>query len=203
MKKFIGLFILVIVIAMVSGCTQPAKTADVTTPEATAVPTVPPTVATPEPTIMPTTVATPQGTTVPATKVTTVVPTTAATSQNTTTNATVVKTPLPVQTASTKITTIYIRNNSFVPQVLTVLPGTGLTWINDDVTVHAIKTTGDHKGMFSSGDFPNGAQWGYTFGVNEDTYEIIDTYSNATCTIIVKKGELLSSRTTVRPTTTA
>ena len=174
MKKFIGLFILVIVLAMISGCTQPAA---VTTPVATTVvPTVLPTVATPAPTMEPAPVATPQSTTAIATTV-----------------ATVVKTPKPVQTASTKITTIYIRNNSFVPQLLTVLPGTGITWINDDATVHAIKATGTHAGMFNSGDFVKGSQVDYTFGADEGTFDIIDTYSNATCVIIIKKGELLVS----------
>jgi plastocyanin len=185
MKRFIGLFVLVIVLAMISGCTQPAKPAAVTTTVPTVVPTVPPTEATPAPTMEPTTVVTPQITTVTATSV-----------------ATSVKTPVPVGTASTKITTIYIRNNSFVPQVLTVLPGTGITWINDDATVHAIKTTGTHAGMFNSGDFIQGSQWGYTFGANEGTFEIIDTYSNSSCTIIVKKGELLTDKTTMRPPST-
>ncbi len=190
MKKFIGFFILVIALLMISGCTQPAA---VTTPVTTAVqtvpPTVPPTVATSVPTHVPTTepttIATPQST-IPITNVTTVV-----------------KTPIPVQTASTKITTIYIRNNSFVPQVLTVLPGTGISWINDDATVHAIKATGNHTGMFNSGDFVKGSLVDYSFGADEGTFEFIDTYSNATGMIIVKKGELLSSITTVRPTSTA
>ncbi len=186
MKKFIGLFILLIGLVMISGCTQPAQPAAVTTPVATTVvPTVPPTVATPAPTMEPTTVATPQSTTGIVTTV-----------------ATAVKTPIPVQTASTKITTIYIRNNSFVPQLLTVLPGTGITWINGDTTVHAIKITGTHAGMFNSGDFMAGSQVGTDFG-QEGTFDIIDTYSNASCMIIVKKGELLSSYTTVKPTSTA
>jgi plastocyanin len=171
MKKFIGLFILVIVLAMISGCTQPAQPATVT-PTATEVPTVPPTEATPVPTMEPTSVVTPQSTTVIAT-----------------TMATAVSTPKPVMTPSTKITTIHIRNNSFVPSELTVLPGTGLTWVNDDATVHAIKTTGIYAGKFNSGDIMKGTEWGYTFGANEGTFEIIDTYSNATSVIIIKKGE--------------
>jgi len=187
MKRFIVLFVLVIVLAMISGCTQPAQPAAVTTPVATTVvQTVLTTVATPAPTMEPTTVATLKSTTAIATTV-----------------ATAVKTPIPVQTASTKITTIYIRNNSFVPQILTVLPGTGITWINDDATIHALKATGTHAGMFNSGDFAKGSRVDYTFGANEGTFEFIDTYSNATCMIIIKKGELLSSLTTVRPTSTA
>lgn len=184
MKRFIGLFILVIVLAMISGCTQPAQPAAVTTPVETTVPAIPPTEATPAPTMEPTAVATPQNTTV-----------------MTTTVAAVVTTPLPVMTPSTKITTIYIRNNSFVPKELMVLPGTGVIWVNDDATVHAIKTTGSNNGMFfSSGDFVKGAQFDYTFGEKEGTFEIIDTYSNSTCVIIVKKGEsFVGMPTTQKP----
>ena len=188
MKKFIGLFILVIIFAMFSGCTQPAQpaaTTSVSTTVVTAVPTVPPTVETPAPAMETTTVATPRITTAIATTLTTVV-----------------KTPIPVQTPSTKITTIYIRNNSFVPQLLTVLPGTSITWINDDATIHAIKSTGSQNG-FRSGDFVKGSQVDYTFGANEGTFEIIDTYSNATCVIVVKKGELLVGNPTVTTTPTA
>ena len=190
MKRFIGFFILVITLVLISGCTQPAQQAAVTTPVVTTIPTVPPTVATlvptPVPTMEPTTVTTPQSTIPIITNVTTVA-----------------KTPIPVQTASTKITTIYIRNNSFVPPVLTVLPGTGITWMNDDAKVHAIKATGTHAGMFNSGDFVKGSLVDYTFGADEGTFEFIDTYSNATSVIIVKKAELLSGYTTVRPTSTA
>lgn len=186
MKRLIGLFILVIVIAMISGCTQPAKTANVTTVETTVIPT---TMAT----TVPTTEATPE--TVPVVTITQNVTTMA------TTVATVAKTPAPVMTPSTKITTIYIRNNTFVPTELTVLPGTGVIWMNDDETIHAIKTTGSHSGMFSSGDFVKGSQWDYTFGANEGTFNIIDTYSNTTCVVIVKKGESLVGNPAAIPTT--
>jgi plastocyanin len=178
MKKFIGLFVLVIVLAMISGCTQPAQPAAVTTPVVTEVPTVSPTEAPPVPTMEPAPVA-------PSPAV-----------------ATVVRTPMPVMTPSTKITTIFIRNNSFVPRELTILPGTGITWVNDDATVHAIKTTGNHKGMFNSGDFVKGSDWSYTFGANEGTFEIIDTYSNSTSVIIVKKGESLIGNPAVLPSST-
>ena len=194
MKKIIGLLILMIAIAMISGCTQPANTANATTPVATTVATVVTTEAT---TIPPTeipAVATPEPMTNATPEIITALPITAAT---------VVKTAVPIGTLSTKVTTIYIRNNTFVPQELTVLPGTGITWINDDETVHAIKATGSHAGMFNSGDFVKGAEWGYTFGANEGTYEIMDTYSNATCVIVVMKAPLLGSYSTVSPTPTA
>ncbi|MHB8163269.1 MAG: cupredoxin domain-containing protein [Methanoregula sp.] len=165
MKKLIGLFILVIVIAMISGCTQPAKTA-VVTPEPTAVPTVPPTVATPAPTMVPT----PEQTMVP-----TIV-------------ATVSK-PKTTLVPQTKNTIIYMRNYTFVPQELTVLPGTGITWVNEDTTVHAVKSTGIHAGMFNSGDIIPGGSWGNTFGASEGVFEFTCIYHpNMKGAIIVKDG---------------
>jgi plastocyanin len=192
MKKIIGLFMLVIVLAMVTGCTQPAQpaavTPTVTTATTTEVPAIPTTESTPVPTMEPVPVVTPQSTTVMATTV-----------------ATVAETPVPVMTPSTKITKIYIRNNSFVPNELMVLPGTGLVWVNDDATVHAIKatitTTDGKRNVFSSGDIMTGSQWSYTFGANEGTYNMIDTYSNATSVIIVKKGESFVGNPTTLPTT--
>jgi plastocyanin len=165
MKKLIGLFILVIVIAMISGCTQPAKTT-VTTPEPTAVPTVPPTVATPAPTL----VQTPEQTMVP------------------TTAATVAK-PKITLVPQTKNTIIYIRNNTFVPTELTVLPGTGISWVNEDTTVQAVKSTGVHAGMFNSGDIIPGGSWGNTFGASEGVFEFTNIYHpEMKGAIVVKQG---------------
>jgi plastocyanin len=191
MKKFFGLCILVILLVAASGCTQPAKTV---TPVPTAV------VATEMPTA--------EATMPPTAVETTIAPTTTATvaiTANVTEKPTTAATPKPVMTPSTKITTIYIRNNTFVPQELTVLPGTGITWINDDKTAHAIKTTPASPFKFSSGDVMPGAQWGYTYGENEGTFGFIDTYTNATGVIIVKKGESVLGAQTMKtpaPTTT-
>jgi plastocyanin len=167
MKKIIGLFILVIVLAMISGCTQPAQPATVTTPAATAVPTVPPAEATPAPTIA----ASPEPTILP-----TVVPAVLS----------VPKITLVPQTANT---IIYMRNYAFVPTELTVLPGTGVTWVNDDSTVHAVKTIGTNAGLFSSGDIVPTASWGYTFGADEGVFEFTCTYHpTMKGTIVVKQG---------------
>lgn len=177
MKKFFGLCILVILLVAASGCTQPAKTVT-PTPEPTAIPTteIPTLEATMPPATIETTVVPVTTTAMITTNVTTALPTTIATQK-------------PVMTPSTKVTVIYIRNNTFVPQELTVLPGTGITWINDDHTVHAIKTMPSTPFKFISGDVMPGAQWGYTYGENEGTFGFIDPYTNATGMIIVKKGE--------------
>jgi plastocyanin len=194
MKKFFGLCILVILLVAASGCTQPAKTATVTLePTTLAVTEVP----TPEATMPPAPVET--------TAIPTITTTTVAVTNEVTQIPTTVATPKPVMTPSTKVTIIHIRNNTFVPQELTVLPGTGITWINDDTTVHSIRTMPTSPFKFNSGDVMPGTQWGYTYGENEGTFGFIDTYTNATGMIIVKKGESVLGAPTIKtpaPTTT-
>jgi len=144
MKKFIGLFILMIAFVAFAACTQQAVPEPVTTTPPT---TVPSTVLTAELTLVPTPV--------PTTVVTTLPPT-------------VKRTESP---SAKVVTTIHMKNNLFVPQVLTALPGTGITWINDDGVVHSIKMSEPDAG-FNSGDIMPGAQWSYTFGSREGTFAI-------------------------------
>jgi plastocyanin len=148
MKKIIGLFILMIAFIAFTGCTQQAVQEPVTT--------------TP-PTMVPTTVPTAELTFVPTPVPTTVV---------TTAHPTVTRTESPLNKI---VTTIHIRNNAFVPRELTALPGTGITWINDDEVVHSLKMSEADAG-FNSGDIVPGAHWGYTFGNREGTYSISDPY---------------------------
>jgi plastocyanin len=160
MKKFIGLIILMIAFVAFTGCTQQAVPEPVTTTPPTAVPTTVPTAElTPKPTPAPTTV------------VTTLPPTVKRT-----------------ESPSTKpVTTVHMRNNAFVPQVLTALPGTGITWINDDDSVHSIKMSGTNNAGFNSGDIMPGASWPYTFGSREGTFAISCAYHpEMKGTIIIK-----------------
>ncbi|MDO9325012.1 MAG: cupredoxin domain-containing protein [Methanoregula sp.] len=166
MKRFIGLFILVIVLALISGCTQPAQPAAVPTPVPTTVPTVITTEATLTPTLMPTMEQTPVPTTV----------------------TTILSTPKITLVPQTTKTIIYIRNNTFVPVELTVLPGTGITWINEDTIAHSVKITGIHAGMFNSGDIIPTATSGYTFG-EVGVYDFIcPDHPDMKGTIVVKNG---------------
>jgi plastocyanin len=181
MKTYIGFFMLVMLLVATSGCTtqqaQPATTATMltTTVAATEVPTV---INTPLPTTIPKKVST------------------TATVPEVTANVTTVATPRSSMIASTKITTIHIRNNTFVPAELTVLPGTGITWVNDDSVTHIVKATGDAKGKFTSTEMMNGAHFGYTFGEATGTYEFMDPhYPDMKGAIIVKKGQSLWSAT--------
>ena len=167
MKKFIGLFILVIALIAISGCTQPAQPVAVTTTVATPVPTVPPTVATPVPTTVPTTVIT------------------------------VLSTPKITLVPQTKKTIFYMRNNSFVPAELTVLPGTGISWLNEDTIVHSVKITGIHAGTFNSGDIIPGASSGNTFA-NVGVFEFVcPDHPEMKGTIVVKEGASVEGAPTI------
>ena len=158
MKKIIGFIILLVVFVACTGCTQQAPPEPVTT--------------------LPTTVSTP-------------VPTTVITSVPTTQPTTVVTTLLPTATRTlspqTKLlTTIHMKNNAFVPQELIALPGSGITWINDDTTAHSLKMSFSDGG-FNTGDILPGSQWSYTFGKREGTYNVSCIYHpDMKGTVVVK-----------------
>ncbi|MDD1699581.1 MAG: hypothetical protein LUQ04_02180 [Methanoregula sp.] len=159
MKKVIGLFILIIAFIAITGCTQQAVQVPVTTPPTTVV------------------------TTIPATELTTV-QTTVPTTVITTAHPVVTRTESPLNKI---VTTIHIRNNAFVPKELTALPGTGITWINDDEVVHSLKMN-EADARFNSGDIMPGAHWGYTFGTKEGNFSISDPYfPDMKGTIIVRQ----------------
>ena len=175
MKTFIGVLILAMLLAAASGCTtQQAKptatAAAVTTPvSATEVPTM-------ENTLLPTTMPVKVTTTGAAADITAQVTTPA--------------TPRPSNTWSVKYLTIHIRNNTYVPDELTILPGAGVTWINDDPVIHIVKATGDSAGKFTSAEMVNGAQFHYTFGEKTGTFEFGDPkYHEMKGVIIVRTGE--------------
>jgi plastocyanin len=174
MKKGIVLFILVILLAAASGCTQtPVPATPATTPVTDSPTEVPPVITTPEPaTVLPTTVSA----TVTATEVASGIITAATTR--------------PSMTPSTKITTIHIRNNTFVPDQLTVLPGTGITWINNDPVTHVVKAIGNSTGKFTSSEMIRAAHFGYTFGEATGTFEFGDpAYPAMKGAIIVRQGD--------------
>jgi plastocyanin len=178
MKTSIGVFILVLLLVAASGCTtQQAKpVATATTVAATAAATeVATVVTTPQPTAMPTTVAT-----------TVAIPVTTA-------NVSATATPWSSATFSpTRKLVIHIKDNKYVPDSLTVLPGTMVSWVNDDSNIHVVKATGDSAGKFTSAELMNGAEFHYTFGEATGTYEFGDPkYPDMKGAIIVRKGETL------------
>jgi plastocyanin len=187
MKKFFGFCILVILLVAISGCAQQAaQTTPATTSPTTVATTIVTTLATTEPTPAPTTMVT----TLPVATNATIEPTLVGMNVTTMAPALTTSTPRADLTAQTKITTISISNNTFTPKVLTVLPGTGITWKNDDNVIHAVKVIGAHAGMFNSGDIIPGSSWSYTFNQNVDTYEIGDpNFPQMNSTIVVKNGQ--------------
>jgi plastocyanin len=178
MKRGSILCILVIVLAAACGCTQTQT--QTPAPETTAAPVSP----TEFPATIPAAITTPEPATVQATVSITAAALEAATATITT------ATTRPSMTPSTKITTIHIRNNTFVPDQLTVLPGTGITWINDDSVAHVVKAIGDSQGKFTSSEMIRDAHFGYTFGEATGTFEFGDpAYPAMKGAIIVKKGD--------------
>ncbi|PKG31206.1 hypothetical protein [Methanoregula sp.] len=168
MKIVYGVCIFLLLLVAASGCTQ-QQAAPVPTPEPTTEPTMPPATAV---------VPAETGATPAPAEVTEVV----------TTAAVPTATPKPQLTHS-QTTIIYIRNNTFVPQEIMVLPGTGIAWVNEDRTVHKIQTLPDIGIKFSSNDIVPGARFGHTFSQNEGSFGYIDPHTNATGLVIVKKGE--------------
>lgn len=190
MKKIIGFLILLIVLIGACGCTQQAKPTTATPTATTEAPTTEK-VTSVETTVVPTVETTTEATTPAATST----PEANVTAPITETTGVVEATTAPItasMTPSTKVTVIHIVNNTFTPSVLMIYPGTGITWLNDDSTVHTIKAIGDHAGKFNSGEIPKGVQWSYTFGAAEGTFEYADGLNqNITGTIIVRKGASL------------
>jgi plastocyanin len=188
MKKLFGLCVLVIALVILSGCTQPAATQAPATPAPTTEPvTVTETAApaTTEPVVS-----------VPATNETTAIETTAeptlAAVPSTEITTAVPATPKPLVTKKVTTNVIHIRNNTFVPISTTVLPGTGITWINDDATTHALKATRPSGNIFSTGDIAPGSQWSYTVGATEETITFFDVSSpKVTGTIVIRNGQTL------------
>lgn len=180
MKTIIGVFILVMLLAAAGGCTtqqaKPAVTATTIT-TTTVVTEVPTEISTPKPTALPTTILT-----------------TSATPE-TTSSVSATKTPWSSATfSSTRKLEIHIRDNKFEPDSLTVLPGTMVTWVNDDNRVHIVKATGDSAGKFTSAELMKGAQFNYDFGEKTGIFEFTDPgYPEMIGAIIVRKGDTLWS----------
>lgn len=178
MKTYIGLFILVMLLVAASGCTTQQAT------PATATTTLTTTVAATE---VPTQITTPKPTAIP-----TEVPATVVIPETT---ANISATPTPWSSATfspIRKLVIHIKDNKYDPDSLVILPGTMVTWINDDSRVHVVKATGDSAGKFTSAELVSGAQFNYDFGETLGTYEFGDpAYPAMKGAIIVRKGDTL------------
>ena len=183
MKLLMGFIILLVALVAVTGCTQTASPSAQTTTETTAPVTEVTTVATP--------VVTTMETAAPVTTETLLANVTAAPVANVTAvpNVTTVATVAPAVTLTpaSGITTIHITSSGFTPQTDVVLPGTGISWVNDDNVSHSIATIGNNTGMINSGPIIPGGAFAYTFSQNSGTY-VYALVENKTLpgTIIVK-----------------
>jgi plastocyanin len=105
-------------------------------------------------------------------------------------NANEVKPPQPVDRRGQKSVTVDAQNNAFSPQVITVSPGTTVTWTNRDQEAHNHKKqsdVADFGGTFgvNVGDFGPGKTYSYTFD-KPGTYAYMCTiHSLMTGTVIV------------------
>jgi plastocyanin len=185
MKILLGFIILIVALVAISGCTQFAPSS--ATPATTsATPTIPTTVAT----------------TMPPTKEVTTAPVTVATTPpviaNVTTPTPTITGGVPIPVATTpwvanKAAKIHFNSTGFYPASDIVLPGMGVTWINDDIVPHTIVAIANNTGMFNSGPILPGGNWVYTFclgssecnGEGTITYALQDVPS-AQGTIIVQ-----------------
>lgn len=164
-SAFIAVFLVLAAVLFAVGCTQSGSS----TPAAT---------QTPAPTTVATTAPTPA----------TIVPTTVQTSVITVTSTPTWGTIKPTPTVTTTETTVYMRNMSFTPTPLHVLPGTMITWRNEDDVTHAVQSSGIHAGLFQSGNLIKGQEFSFTFG-DVGTYDYICTlHPTMTGTIIVENG---------------
>ncbi|MFA5332591.1 MAG: hypothetical protein WC342_09445 [Methanoregula sp.] len=180
MKLLIGFVVMLVALVAITGCTQTTLSTPTTT-ETTAVPTT-------EATTIATTVPTTEATTVAATTETLVANVTVPMTAETTSETTVVTTVIPTITSASQVTIIHFTSTGFSPVLDTVLPGTGINFLNDDNVTLAVKATGDSAGMFNSGDILPGARFQYAFSEKTGTY----TYALASDklvngTIVVKK----------------
>ncbi|MGA2698930.1 MAG: hypothetical protein ABSE74_04735 [Methanoregula sp.] len=191
MKLLMGFIILLVALVAITGCTQTASSPAQTTSspaQTTAETTAPPATTAAAINAAAPVFTTTAMITIPVTTET-IIPT-ETTQASVTTAATAAPVNVtPTVTAASGVTKIHITSTGFTPQTDVVLPGTGISWVNDDNVTHSIKMIGNNTGMFNSGDIIPTASFQFNFGENTGTY----TYAfadNATITgtIIVKAG---------------
>ena len=179
MKRVFGILALMVIASiMIAGCVQPAGnqtvTPGTTTPGVTETPMATTTTETPVATTTTATTGTPATTATPMeTGTTTATPTTAA--------ANVTETPPGPPAAGGE--TVSIIDSGFVPDTLTISPGTTVTWTNDAATNETVTATGQ-AAYFDSGMLQPGDSYNYTFTA-PDNYSYMSQTSGFTGTVVV------------------
>lgn len=85
--------------------------------------------------------------------------------------------------APAKAQTVAIKNFAFVPQVITVAPGTTVTWTNADEDPHTV--TANDKG-FHSAALDSGGTFSFTFTTPGDYAYFCSLHPHMTGKVIVK-----------------
>ena len=92
----------------------------------------------------------------------------------------------PAQGAITGTALILVKNFAFTPDVLTIKPGTKVTWTNQDGTTHQIGSDAGSSVAFSSDPLPDGASYQFTFSApGTYTYHCL-IHPSMTGTIVVQ-----------------
>ena len=81
---------------------------------------------------------------------------------------------------------VAIKNFAFVPAIITVAPGTAVTWVNDDEEPHNIVNVGQPQRLFRSQAIDGGEKYTFVFD-KPGTYQYIcAVHPHMEGTIIVK-----------------
>jgi len=102
--------------------------------------------------------------------------------------ATASPSPKPTTTPQTTVTTVHISGFAFVPATLTVLPGTQITWVNDDDAPHTVTAVGSNQALFQSQTLRKGDEFQYTFGSVGTVDYICSIHPSMHGKIVVKEG---------------
>ncbi len=71
-------------------------------------------------------------------------------------------TSVDAESPTARVHTVHIRKMLFDPQTIEIAPGDAVTWINDDMFLHAVKATASDSAWLSK-DLPPHASWTRTF----------------------------------------
>jgi len=185
MKRMFGILALMVIASiMIAGCVQPTgnetATPGTTTPGVTETPMATTTTETP---VATTTTETPMATTTTETPATTATPMETGTTTATPTTAAANVTETPPGPPAAGGETVSIIDSGFVPDTLTISPGTTVTWTNDAATNETITATGQ-AAYFDSGMLQPGDSYNYTFTA-PDNYSYMSQTSGFTGTVVV------------------
>ena len=84
---------------------------------------------------------------------------------------------------NTSYSTVMIQNFTYNPNTVTVKPGTTVTWINEDSTIHDVSSD---SGAFASDDLAKGENYTHNFTKSGEYPYHCNEHPNMTAKIIVQ-----------------